>query len=873
MLIGNLPRGYDPSKNDVIVFSKDGVHLLKIPYQDFLKGTGSGKGLKFWIEDEHSIKRLITLDNDYSSNDHFLVPGNAELTVALDIEWVDIDYPIYDGNVLTRKYFGEGYLFNGCYFFRRTSSKDCIGGALRYKYWDGGDSRLPDTDVADIGNVESHRRHDISLPGWLLMSTDPNAVKYELVYRNSSGIETVLDTVDPLEDTITIAELEFYVSGYVDPTIYEPIFIESTGGQYKETKFINSQYWPSSEGNFSVFATESGLPNYIYYINNYLGPNRKQWVLEQTSYDTALNHDIFVPYFTPDEHFIHNSDVYLYNYKIDSELYTLKQPWDDEEDPPVTNYLFYHYNDITYVGGEPSLITTYETPNWKNDGKQSHAKGETGSYNLKLNCFDPEKEFAWLGFVVDYTGYSYDSETAAKDATHYIIHDAGINDLNCFFTGIVDDPKNKVAFYTGKGKGIVDGDIPPETSMSGIIFSDGTFAGSKYMLLDSEGLKKDLVTPVLFEGTKIADVNGVSLFAPSGGGGGGGGEGTPYTLTKLYEAPNATQTTPITFTQKADYDEWDELLVYFMNKDANANFRYIVPLVFTNVDWFYDYSPLAFNFALPGLTTARYAGVKMFIRSEWGKGNYAGSTLPQYQQRRIIGLSVGAWSGSEAYIKAVYAIKYGNGSGGGGGGGGSSYNILVGTTTPFDGTGNDGDLYFVKDSGYKYKYLKFEITEQKTTNTYTQLSEIKFVDTNGNVADLHGLHCKANKPLYTYTQTNEMMFDGFTQTKGLWVASPTVNDPIIIECTLQEPLDISVYNTLQLWTANDAATRDPSGWKLSVSNDKEYWTVVNQVDHYIMTDTRQALGYTNTLTLPQASQTFIKQKYYKESGHWIPILD
>lgn len=207
------------------------------------------------------------------------------------------------------------------------------------------------------------------------------------------------------------------------------------------------------------------------------------------------------------------------------------------------------------------------------------------------------------------------------------------------------------------------------------------------------------------------------------------------------------------------------------------------------------------------------------------------------------------------------------------GGGGGGADILVGTTPPQDNQGANGDLYFVKDSGQKYKYLKFEITGQKKTNAYTQLAEIKFVDSNSKVADLHGIYCKANKPLYIYTQTNEMMFDGFTQTKGLWVASPTVNDPIIIECTLVEPLDISVYSTLQLWTANDAEARDPSGWKLSVSNDLNTWYVVNQESSYTMTSTRQALGYSATLVLPQSSQTFIKQRYFKESGHWIPILD
>ena len=202
-----------------------------------------------------------------------------------------------------------------------------------------------------------------------------------------------------------------------------------------------------------------------------------------------------------------------------------------------------------------------------------------------------------------------------------------------------------------------------------------------------------------------------------------------------------------------------------------------------------------------------------------------------------------------------------------------SASILTGTTIPSDDAGADGDLYFVKASGQKYKYLKFEIRGQKTTNAYTQLSEIKFVDSGGSSADLHNVKCTANKPLYTYTQTNEMMFDGFTGTKGLWVASPTPSDPIIIICEFDEPLDISVYSLVQLWTANDAEARDPSSWKISVSNDKINWIVVNDVDDYSMPSTRQAVGYSNDLALPSEAQTIILQKYYKDSGHWIPIYN
>ena len=209
------------------------------------------------------------------------------------------------------------------------------------------------------------------------------------------------------------------------------------------------------------------------------------------------------------------------------------------------------------------------------------------------------------------------------------------------------------------------------------------------------------------------------------------------------------------------------------------------------------------------------------------------------------------------------------------GGGGGGADILVSTTPPQDNQGANGDLYFVKDSGQKFKYVKLSISKNKGNNTYTQITEFQFVGSNNKAYIWTGTRSWTNQKHHTMTDGPEAMLDGIinASSKALWECNPTSANTIevILECF--EPIDLSVYSKVQFITGGDAEARDPASWVISVSNDKLNWTTINSETNYSMTSTRLAVGYEATVSLPQSSQTFIKQRYFKESGHWIPILD
>lgn len=206
-----------------------------------------------------------------------------------------------------------------------------------------------------------------------------------------------------------------------------------------------------------------------------------------------------------------------------------------------------------------------------------------------------------------------------------------------------------------------------------------------------------------------------------------------------------------------------------------------------------------------------------------------------------------------------------------------SVSILTGTTIPSDNIGADGDLYFVKAPANVWRYIKFEITKQKTVNNYTQLTELQFLDSNNTLFNFQGSNAWSNKPHYTATDGPTSMIDGVirSDSKALWVASPTPQDPIIMIIESRVPIDLSTYSKIRMITGGDAEARDPSSWILSVSNDQKTWEQINSETNYTMTSTRLAVGYEGNLTVPAAasSQDMVLKRYFKQSGHWIPIYN
>ena len=70
--------------------------------------------------------------------------------------------------------------------------------------------------------------------------------------------------------------------------------------------------------------------------------------------------------------------------------------------------------------------------------------------------------------------------------------------------------------------------------------------------------------------------------------------------------------------------------------------------------------------------------------------------------------------------------------------------------------------------------------------------------------------------------------------------------------------------------------RDPSRWKLSASNDKFDWVVLNDrsSSSYSMPSARNSIGYSTTINndVEGRDDTAINKRYYKYNGTWIPLL-
>lgn len=199
--------------------------------------------------------------------------------------------------------------------------------------------------------------------------------------------------------------------------------------------------------------------------------------------------------------------------------------------------------------------------------------------------------------------------------------------------------------------------------------------------------------------------------------------------------------------------------------------------------------------------------------------------------------------------------------------------IITGTTLPDDNVGVNGDLYCVKETSRKYKYIKLEITAIKGNNNFTQITEFQFVNSSNVPYIWTGTNAWTNQKHHTTTDDVQAMLDGWitNTSKALWECKPTAANPIIVVLECLEPIDLDIYSKVQFITGGDAEARDPASWTISISNNNVEWTVVNTETSYSMTSDRLAVGYEKALTIPETTR--IIATYLKESGHWIPILN
>lgn len=165
-----------------------------------------------------------------------------------------------------------------------------------------------------------------------------------------------------------------------------------------------------------------------------------------------------------------------------------------------------------------------------------------------------------------------------------------------------------------------------------------------------------------------------------------------------------------------------------------------------------------------------------------------------------------------------------------------------------------------------YRYIKFSVTKRRGGGSgYIQLSEIKFIDSDGmSFSWPSGATVASSSSPTGSGETASRLIDGNTSTK--YCGSTPGNVTFTIDLGENQSIDVQTYSRWQWYTANDASDRDPVSFFLALSNDGENYVEVDSVTDGSITTSRCVLAYTGDVTIPYARRYLIgdeEGKIYK----------
>lgn len=571
MLIGNLPEDTSISDNGYVLYSEDGQHCSKMSIKNL---NGGGAGLKYWKETDNTIYRVQHNEGQWLFDEHFKVPGAAEIIVAAtfwdlqeggadrymttpilvgheDPETHEIWYTEEDGPEVA-------YLHGRVkhyYIFRRMSNKVVMGGTLWYKFWgtEPLESRLADEEYG--GNS----RYRYNLPGWLLMSTDKDTLTYQLVEidpwsydqmsatvqeRIDNGFFTyehmpdkTISTIAPIDTPVThlATGTAFYINGVPDPEIYEPLVINA----YSSTPpYGDDNYFVNYAPTYAYIPPEDADPSthpYADVINLYTGG-------DGSYYDDNMH-----PKYSTWP--IHNSENTWQNWVLNY-----------VRDPIGSNHSIYERVSKARFAAYDDKVQSGYIP--QDVGFPENIKGPY---------------LAYFGAVYNYTGIPYEGTVSdhGKTAVEYPFTDGGIQCPQGYFTGIATGfaTKGKV-FYAGMTTDEYD---EPQVDQANVwVDSEGNIVGES-LSVNGQILSDDTpvigrISPTLQQGTKIADIyptgssTSTPLYAPSGGGGGGS-----IVRTRLWSNPKSGYQRQVEQAELSEYPGEHNALVFFIRSDYGNN--------------------------------------------------------------------------------------------------------------------------------------------------------------------------------------------------------------------------------------------------------------------------------------------------------------
>lgn len=155
------------------------------------------------------------------------------------------------------------------------------------------------------------------------------------------------------------------------------------------------------------------------------------------------------------------------------------------------------------------------------------------------------------------------------------------------------------------------------------------------------------------------------------------------------------------------------------------------------------------------------------------------------------------------------------------------------------------------------KYIKWQIASSGYKDAYVEVSELKFIDGDGNSYSWPAATDVVDRSSHTSdSASNESVYkliDGYTSTK--WCVNTQNQYPFYVTFYLGNgnSLDLSQYSKYQIWTTSDSGNgqsgRLPTGWTLYGSNDREEWTILDEVEVCTMPSQSQVLGYEGTIQI------------------------
>lgn len=162
----------------------------------------------------------------------------------------------------------------------------------------------------------------------------------------------------------------------------------------------------------------------------------------------------------------------------------------------------------------------------------------------------------------------------------------------------------------------------------------------------------------------------------------------------------------------------------------------------------------------------------------------------------------------------------------------------------------------------EYRYLRMTITAIRVSGSTVQLSEIKLEDSDNGLDFTWPVTTTVTSSIQAVSnEPAQNLIDGSTSTKFCSTAFSS-GATLTIDLGEGNHVDLGLYNTWQWYTANDKPERDPISFSLDVSNDGTHWLSVDSVSDASITETRQALAYSGSITLP----TFTRVAYIESSG-------